>query len=199
MFPETGEPPKTIMVTSATRGEGKSFVTSNLAVSIASSIDEHVLLIDCDLHKPSIHQIFRCANDKGLSSFLTHGGPLSSFMIKTGLNKLTIIPGGKTPNNPSELISSEQMRRLISEAKMRYEDRYILIDTPPTLITSETNALAKHVDGILLVVKHGYTRKDHIQEIVDTHGKEKILGVVYNFVKDRFGRNYQNNSIYGYT
>ncbi len=198
LFPESGNPPRTIMITSASRGDGKSFVASNLAVAIASSIDEHVLLLDCDLHKPTVHSMFGLENDKGLSTYLSQGGPLSSFMKKTFLEKLTILPGGPLPVNPSELISSEQMRRLINEVEARYNDRYILLDTPPPLVTSETNALAKHVEGILLVVKHGYTQKDKIQDIIDIYGREKILGVVYNFAKGKFGFKYASQYGYGY-
>ena len=194
LFPESGNPPRTVMVTSTSRGDGKSFVASNLAVAIASSIDEHVLLMDCDLHKPTVHSIFGLENDKGLSTYLSQDGSLSSCMKKTFLDKLTILPGGPLPVNPSELISSEQMRLLINEV----EDRYILLDTPPSLITSETNALAKHVEGILLVVKHGYTQKAKIQDIIDIYGREKILGVVYNFAKGKFGFNYTSQYGYGY-
>lgn len=198
LFLESGDPPRSIMVTSTSHGEGKSFVASNLAVAIASSIDDHVLLVDCDLHKPTVHSMFGLANKKGLSNYLTQGGPLSSFMVKTFLEKLTVIPGGTRPSNPSELISSEQMRRLIEEVEVRYNDRYILLDAPPPLITSETNALAKHVDGILLVVKHGHTQKDRIQDIIDLYGREKILGVVYNFARGKFGLDYGYKYRYGY-
>ncbi len=198
LFPESGNPPRTIMVTSTSHGEGKSFVASNLAVAIASSIDEHVLLVDCDLHNPTIHTMFGLKNNKGLSTFLTQDKSLSSLMKKTFLRKLTVLPGGPPPANPSELISSEQMRRLVNEVKARYDDRYIILDAPPPLITSETNALAKQVEGILLVVKHGYARKDRIQDIIDIYGREKMLGVVYNFAKDKFGLNYSDKYRYGY-
>lgn len=198
LFPESGDPPRTIMVTSTSHGEGKSFVASNLAVAIASSVDEHVLLVDCDLHKPTVHSMFGLENNKGLSTYLTQKGSLSSFMAKTFLEKLTILPGGPPPINPSELISSEQMRRLINEVEDRYDDRYILLDAPPPLITSETNALAKHVEAILIVVKHGYTQKERIQDIIDIYGKEKIFGVVYNFAQGKFGFNYEYKYGYGY-
>jgi exopolysaccharide/PEP-CTERM locus tyrosine autokinase len=198
LFSESGDPPRTIMITSTSHGEGKSFVASNLAVAIASSIDEHVLLMDCDLYKPNVHSMFGLENDKGLSTYLTQNGSLSSFMVKTFLEKLTVLPGGPPPVNPSELISSEQMRQLINEVENRYNDRYILLDAPPPLITSETNALAKHVEGILLVVRHGQTQKDRIQDIIEIYGREKILGVVYNFARGKFGLDYDYKYRYGY-
>ncbi len=198
LFPESGNPPRTIMITSTAHGEGKSFIASNLAVAIASSIDEHVLLLDCDLHNPTVHTMFGLENDRGLSTYLSHGKALSSLLKKTFLPKLTILSGGPLPSNPSELISSDKMRKLIIEAEARYEDRYILLDAPPPLITSETNALAKHADGIILVVKHGYTQKNHIQDIIDIYGRDKILGFVYNFAKDKFGFQFGNKYKYGY-
>ncbi|MFO7754295.1 MAG: polysaccharide biosynthesis tyrosine autokinase [Desulfobacteraceae bacterium] len=199
LFPETGYPPRTIMVTSTCQGEGKSFVAANLAVAIASSIDEYVLLVDCDLRHPSVHSMFDLENNEGLTTYLTQGVPLSRVLVKTFLPKLTVLPGGTPPANPSELVSSEQMRRLIREAKTRYDDRYVILDAPPPYITSETNALAKHVDGILLVVKHGLTRKDRIKDIIDIYGKEKIIGVVKNFAKGRFGLGYGYKYKYGYS
>jgi len=199
LFPESGYPPRTIMVTSTCQGEGKSFVAANLAAAIASSIDEYVLLVDCDLRHPSVHSMFDIENNDGLATYLTQGVPLSRVLVKTFLPKLTVLPGGTPPVNPSELVSSEQMRRLIKEAEARYDDRYVLLDAPPPYITSETNALAKHVDGILLVVKQGLTRKDRIKDIIDIYGKEKIIGVVKNFAKGRFGLGYGYKYKYGYS
>ena len=190
LFPENGNPPRSIMITSSSPDEGKSFVAANLAVSIAQSIDEHVLLMDCDLRSPTIHALFGLSDILGLSDHLSSAKPLSSLLLKTFINKLTILPGGTIPQNPSELLSSEQMRRLIHEVKLRYSDRYIIIDTPPPYITSETNALARSVDGIVLVIRHGKTRKKDIQDIIDIYGKEKILGVVQNFAQKRPGYGY---------
>jgi exopolysaccharide/PEP-CTERM locus tyrosine autokinase len=199
LFPESGRPPRTIMVTSTCQGEGKSFVAANLAAVIASSIDEYVLLVDCDLRHPSVHSMFDIQNNHGLATYLTQGVPLSRVLVKTFMPKLTVLPGGNPPVNPSELVSSEQMRRLIKEAEARYDDRYVLLDAPPPYITSETNALAKHVDGILLVVKQGLTRKDRVKDIIDIYGKEKIIGVVKNFAKGRFGLGYGYKYKYGYS
>ncbi len=190
LFPEKGTPPRSIMITSPSPNEGKSFVASNLAISIAQSIDEHVLLMDCDLRSPTIHKLFDIPSPKGLSDHLLTGQPLSSVLKKTFLNKLTILPGGTIPKNPSELLSSGQMRRLIHEVKLRYTDRYIIVDTPPPYITSEGNALARQMDGIILVIRHGKTRKKDIQDIINIYGREKIIGVVHNFAERRLGQGY---------
>ncbi len=190
LFPENGLPPKSIMITSPSPNEGKSFVAANLAISIAQSIDEYVLLMDCDLRSPTIHTLFGMQSAEGLTDHLSTGRPLSSLLVKTFVDKLTILPGGAIPKNPSELLSSGQMRRLIHEVTLRYSDRYIIFDTPPPYITSEGNALSRQVDGIILVIHQGKTRKKDVQDIIDIYGKEKIIGVVQNFAKKRFGHGY---------
>nr|WP_321399835.1 polysaccharide biosynthesis tyrosine autokinase [uncultured Desulfobacter sp.] len=200
LFPEKGNPPKTIMVTSASPHEGKSFVAANLAVSIAQSIDEYVLLMDCDLRSPTIHTSFGYdGKEPGLSDYLAKKLPLSSVLKKSSVNKLTILPAGQIPANPSELLSSDQMRRLLHEVKLRYNDRYIIVDTSPPYITSETNAIARFVDGIILVIRQGKTRIKEVADILDIYGREKILGVVTNFSKKTVGYGYgYHKSGYGY-
>lgn len=195
LFPEKGNPPKCIMITSSSPGEGKSFVAANLAVSLAQSIDEYVLLMDCDLRTPTVHTMFGCGEREGLSEYLSQEKPLSSLLVKTFMEKLTILPAGKTPPNPSELLSSEQMRRLIHEVKLRYSDRYIVIDTPPPYLTSETSVISRQVDGIVIVIRKGKTRKKEVLDIIDLYGKEKILGAVYNYSGKKFGYKYGK---YGY-
>lgn len=192
LFPVSGKPPRTILVSSAVPGEGKSFVSANLAISIAQNIDEHVLLMDCDIRKPCLHQRFGFDDVPGLSEYLSQGKPLSSLILKTYLNKLSLLPAGRPPHNPAELLSSEPMTELVSEVKERYTDRYIIIDSPPPKYTSETSALARHVDGIVIVVSAGKTPRGLVEELVASIGKEKILGVVMN----RF--DYRGSRYYGY-
>ena len=182
LFPDKGEPPRTIMITSSAAGEGKSFVAANLAVTMANSIDEYVLLMDCDLRRPTIHKIFGLPdNTPGLTEYLTRGTPLPHLLKKIMLDKLSILPCGTPPPNPSELLSSEQMRKLLQEVRARYQDRYIIIDSPPPYVTAEANALARQVDAIVIVVKTGYSKKRDLKDLVDTYGREKILGVVKNY------------------
>jgi capsular exopolysaccharide synthesis family protein len=181
LFPKTGEPPRSIMVTSAIPGDGKSFVAANLAISIAQGIEEHVLLMDCDMRRSSIHTRFGF-NDgvAGLSDYLASKKPLESLLKKTVVDKLTILPGGAMPQNPSELLSSQAMKELLKETKSRYSDRYIIVDSPPPQLTAETTALANYIDGIILVVKYGSTPKDLIKDLLEKLGREKVLGVVMN-------------------
>jgi exopolysaccharide/PEP-CTERM locus tyrosine autokinase len=180
LFPHDSKPPRTIMVTSALPGDGKTFVSSNLAISIAQNINEHVLLIDCDLRMPDIHKMFGYKNVKGLAEYLNNSYELKDLFLKTMVNKLTLLPGGDPPPNPSELISSQKMSHLIKEVRSRYRDRIIVIDSPPPALTAETQVIAEQVDGILLVVKYGKTPRELVSHVVDQFGKEKLLGVVFN-------------------
>ena len=190
LFPVSGKVPRSIMVTSAVPDEGKSFVSANLAVSIAQSIQEHVLLVDCDMRKSSLHKLFGFGDVPGLSEYLSNDKSLSSVLLKTKVKKLSILPGGKLPQNPAELLSSRQMSKLLKELKDRYSDRYIVIDTPPPIITAETSALSRQVDGILLVVTYGSTPRKMVMDLIENLGKEKILGVVFNKFDMKLSRYY---------
>jgi protein-tyrosine kinase len=186
MFPAEGKSsPRTILVTSALPGEGKSFVSSNLALTIAQNIDKHVLLIDCDMRRPTIHKLFGYENVPGLSNYLVGERALPDLLIKTGNNHLSILPGGPVPPNPAELLSSNRMLALLREVRARYDDRYIIIDSPPPHLTAESKALAQFVDGIILVLKLGQTDRDIVSKLVDNFQKEKILGVVTNWLNRR--------------
>ncbi len=180
LFPISGNPPKIIMVTSLLPDEGKSFVASNLAVSIAQDINKHVLLVDCDLRKPTISNNFGIKQEPGLSDYLTGDTSLHKLLVKTDIEKLTILPSGKAIENPSELLSSDKMKKLIKEIRDRYEDRYVVIDSPPPQITSEAMVLARFVDGVLLIVAYGSKKVKDLNLLIETIGREKILGVVFN-------------------
>jgi exopolysaccharide/PEP-CTERM locus tyrosine autokinase len=180
LFPESGKMPRSVMVTSVGPGEGKSFVAANLAVSVAQHVNWNVLLIDCDLRRPSVHRQFGFQNVAGLSDYLANGTDLQPLLLKTGIEKLTILPAGKPPDNPSELLSSERMAALLDEAATRYKDRLIILDSPPPKMTAESGALAKYVDGVLLVVKYGSTPKDAATDLIRKLGRNKILGAVIN-------------------
>ncbi|MBW2002343.1 MAG: polysaccharide biosynthesis tyrosine autokinase [Deltaproteobacteria bacterium] len=172
--------PKAIMVTSTFPGEGKTFVSSNLAVSFAMGMNENVLLIDADLRRPSIHDMFGYSNEYGLSEHLQGEKTIPELLIKTKIANLSLLLSGETPSNPVELLSSKKMGEFIKESKDRYQDRFIILDVPPSQLTAETNVIANHVDGIILVVKNGKTPRAVIQQTVENLGKEKILGIIFN-------------------
>ena len=180
LYPVTGNPPRSVMITSPMPGEGKSFVAANLAISVALNINRHVLLMDCDLRRPSVHSRFGFEDVPGLSDYLSNGVPLSDLLLRTSVDKLTILPGGQPPDNPSELLSSERMSELLAEATERYPDRLIILDSPPPALTAETSVLARWVDGVIIVIKHGKTPRDGVSNVIDNLGKEKIIGAVMN-------------------
>jgi exopolysaccharide/PEP-CTERM locus tyrosine autokinase len=190
LFPVAGMAPQSILVTSALQDEGKSFVSANLAVSIAMNINKHVLLIDCDLRKSDLHRLFGFGDVPGLSDYLTEHRSLESLLLKTTVEKLTLLPGGPVRSNPSELTSSERMSTMLEEVKHRYQDRLIVIDSSPPPLAAETSFLARQVDGIVLVVKYGKTSKEDVQDLMDTVGSDKILGVVINYLDMPLSRRY---------
>jgi protein-tyrosine kinase len=180
LFPESGRSPLLVMVTSALPGEGKSFVAANLAVSVAQHVNWNVLLIDCDLRRPSIHRQFGYQESPGLSDYLSNGISLQPLLLKTSIDNLTILPSGKPPGNPSELLSSNRMSALLKEVAARYNDRFIIIDSPPPRLAAESGALARLVDGIVLVVKYASTPREAVSDLIDKIGKDKVLGAIIN-------------------
>jgi exopolysaccharide/PEP-CTERM locus tyrosine autokinase len=187
---------KTILVTSALPKEGKSFITSNLAVSIARGFDKYVLLVDADLKRPSLHEFFEIDADKGLCDFLTdHQLELSSLIKKTKIEKLSLLPSGSCLENSSELLSSEVMSLFIQEIKNRYDDRHIIIDSLPAQF-SETLALVEKVDGVIIVVKSGKTNKELVAKTIDTIGKKKVIGVILNYGNLELKKYYKDYNMY---
>jgi exopolysaccharide/PEP-CTERM locus tyrosine autokinase len=190
LFPVSGTAPQSILVTGALPGDGKSFVSANLAVSIALNINKHVLLIDCDLRKPDIHRMFGFGEVPGLSEYLMEHHDFESLLMKTSVDKLTLLPGGSVPPNPSELMSTERMSALIEEVRTRYHDRLIVLDSPPPALAAETVFLARYVDGIVLVVKQGSTPREEVEDLVKSLGSDKIIGCVINQLDMQISRYY---------
>ena len=178
-------PPKTIMVTSATSGEGKTFVSANLAAGLARELHAHALLVDCDLRIPSLANLFGFSNGLGLSDYLRDGRKIADLLLKTGIEKLGLLPGGNVPENPTELVGSKKMEDLVQELKSRYNDRYVIFDSTPLLATSESEVLSKLVDGIIIVVKAGVTPRETVKQAISSLEKEKILGFVLNHLEFR--------------
>jgi capsular exopolysaccharide synthesis family protein len=183
------------MVTSAEPLDGKSLTAANLAVSIATGINDYVLLVDCDLRRPSLHRLFNLDNRAGIQEYLEGETSVAPFLTKTSLEKLTILPGYLPSTHPSELLCSNKMRDLVEELKTRYEDRFIIFDSPPGQFMAETSFLARMMDGVILVVRYGKTPAKRISETIENIGKERILGVVFNASLER-QRDYRYYSRY---
>ena len=204
LHPESGKPLRNVLVTSATPGEGKSFICANLGISCAQGLDHQGLLVDCDLRKPSLAKIFGLSNERGLVNYLRDNEDLSSLITEVGVDQLRILPAGVPPVNPAELLGSGMMEQLIQELGSRYDDRVVFFDSPPLQAASETAILAKYVDGVVLVVRWGAGRREHIKSLVELIGRDKIIAVVFNAYKSNvlddkvFGAyEYQHNYYYG--
>ncbi|MBU1710840.1 MAG: CpsD/CapB family tyrosine-protein kinase [Proteobacteria bacterium] len=180
LHPQEGRPPRVILVTSVAPGEGKSFVCANLGVTLATGLEQHALLVDCDLRRPTLAGMFGLKNDIGVVDHLMDGKDISHLIKKTSLDKLSIIPSGRPPVNPAEVIGSEKMVSLIEEVVNRYGDRYVLLDGPPMYAASETMVLAKFVDAIVLVVRWGVAGREQAKELIESLGRKKVIGIVFN-------------------
>jgi len=196
-------PPRTILVTSARAGEGKTLISANLAAGIAHDFNAYALLVDSDLRNPSLGNWFGISNGYGLSDYLVGRKEISELLFKTEIERLRILLGGTLQDNPTELVGSARMESLIKELKSRYSDRYIIFDSTPLLATSEPEILCKLVDGILIVVRAGETPRETVKQAIASLDKEKILGVVLNdlqFKSSGLTNRYfgSNDSYYGY-
>jgi len=180
LFQKDDQRPRTIMIASAFPGEGKTFVATNLAISMALGIDEYVLLVDCDFRQPSLHEMLGHPNREGLVDYLTGTKALPDLLIRTQIDKLSLLTSGNPSAKPSEWLSSYLMKEFLEEVKGRYQDRYIIIDTTPIQITVEPSVLATYVDGIIIVVLAQKSPREAIKRSIEKLGKKKILGIVFN-------------------
>ena len=170
-----------IMVTSALPGEGKTFTSINLAMSIAMEMDKTVLLIDADVAKPDVTGRLGVEAEKGLIDVLQDEGlTLPEVLLRTDIPTLTLLPSGSRHVHSTELLASERMRQLMLELANRYSDRIIIIDSPPLLLTSEARVLAGLVGQVVLVTEESRTPQHAVKEAVDMLDENEIVGIVMN-------------------
>lgn len=173
---------KTVMITSSTPGEGKSFISSNLAVAFAQN-DKKVLLIDCDMRLGRSHKIFEISNKRGLSNLIAKFNDDSGYeeyIQKTDIANLYVLPRGTVPPNPSELLASSKFEKILSDLKRVFE--YIILDAVPVNGLSDSLILSKIVDKTLIVSSYGYTDINDLEntkKALENVGA-KIAGVVIN-------------------
>ena len=171
---------RTIVVTSSEPGEGKTITSGNLALALAQS-ENKVLLIDCDMRKPSMHKNFRITNTYGISDILLQKQKVMDVAHCYNKN-LSIITSGKVPPNPAEMLASKAMTAFLKEMKEHFD--YIVLDTPPVQAVADAQILSTKVDGTLVVVRAGVTKKDEVQNTVNTLKKVNadIIGTVLHAV-----------------
>jgi len=158
-----------IMITSALPGEGKTFTAANLAMSIAMELDHTVMLVDADVARPSLLHKLGIPAARGLLDVLVDDSiDLSHVLLRTNVEKLTILPSGTQHARATELLASEGMTRLLEEMATRYADRIIIFDSPPLLVTTEARTLASHMGQVVMVVKAEGTAMSDVKHALAT-------------------------------
>lgn len=184
-----------IMVTSARPGEGKSFTSLNLAMSIAKERDKTVLLVDADVAKSSISRILGIETGAGVVDYLLDESmDLPEVMLRTNVPNLRLLPAGRRHIHSTELLASEAMQRLTEELAHRYSDRVVIFDSPPLLATTEASVLARWMGQVVMVVESEKTTKQELNESLSLLGDdEKVVGLILNKSRASLGTDY-----YGY-
>jgi protein-tyrosine kinase len=158
-----------VMVTSSLAGEGKTFVSINLAISLAMELDKTVLLVDADVSRPSILTRLGLPPSAGLLDVLTDPSlQVSDVMMRTNIDKLTILPSGKANGRATELLASDAMDRLLNEMATRYSDRIVVFDAPPSLPSTESRVLATYMGQVVVVVEADRTPQKSLQQAMAT-------------------------------
>ena len=196
LLSQAGEPPRTILITSAQSSEGKTTTTLNLAACLASSGGK-VVIVDCDLRRPSIMKTLTGTSEsQGLVEILTGHMSWQSASRTDLLKRVTIIPSGRIPPNPAELLGSQEMSNLLDTLAAEFD--YVLVDCPPILPVTDGVILSRVVDGVVLVVKGGVTPRKVVSDARHRLGAvgARILGVVLNDVDITGGDYYYYNRYY---
>jgi len=175
---------KSILVTSSVTGEGKSTISSLLAITAARK-GRRTVLIDCDIRRPAIHRLFQLERYNGLVEVIGEGMGYKDVVKKTSLENLDVITAGKLIPQPSELFNTSSIDTLIRELKFYYD--FLIIDSPPVIPVSDPMVLAQCVDGVILIVKAGETAREVALRSVEImkNNQANILGVVLNNAKNR--------------
>jgi protein-tyrosine kinase len=162
---DTDKPGNLIMITSSLAGEGKTFCSINLAMSIAMEIDHTVLLVDADVARPSVLRTLGLPPQRGLMDVLLDEKlDVADVMLRTNVDTLSILPAGTSNSRATELLASQTMSSLVFEIANRYSDRIIIFDSPPLLLTSEAHVLANHMGQIVVVVESETTTQHAVKE-----------------------------------
>jgi len=194
LLSSTEKPPKTILITSGQPGEGKTTTAVNTAISLAQ-LGASVLIIDCDLRKPSVHKVLGVDHVVGLSTYLSRRGELDDVIQKLPIANLSVLTSGRIPPNPAEMISSARMKEMLALLSERYD--HIIIDSPPLLKVTDPVILSTMADGVILVVHGGKSSRDVLrrtrQEL--SIAGARIFGVVLNNIDA--GEDGYDNYYYG--
>ncbi|MGM0258458.1 CpsD/CapB family tyrosine-protein kinase [Enterococcus sp. AZ102] len=180
---------KTLVITSSGPGEGKSTTSANLAVVFANS-GQKVLLIDADLRKPTVHKTFNLHNNMGFSNLLSTNEKIGDLVQSTTVPNLDILTSGPKAPNPSELLGSTRMEKVIEELKEVYD--FIIFDMPPIVAVTDAQIMASKVDGTLMVIREDVSRKESLYKARDLLNmvNANVLGAVYHGAKNATDQGY---------
>jgi protein-tyrosine kinase len=188
-----------MMVTSAKPGEGKTFTAINLAMSMASERDIHVLLVDADVQRPSVFQVLGLPPQKGLLDVLSDSNlNPADVLTRTNIRNLTLMAAGTPSLATTELLASQKMIDLMQDIATRYQDRIIILDAPPVLASSEPSVLALHVGQVILVVEAGKTSRRAVEQTLTYIGGCPNISIVLNKADSGSGRDEFGGYGYGY-
>lgn len=192
-----------IMVTSALPGEGKSFTAINLAMSLAMELDHTVMLVDADVTRPTVMTKLGLPQAAGLLDVLRGDKTeLADVLLRTNIDKLTLLPAGLAHERATELLASDAMTNLLHEMSKRYSDRIIIFDSPPLLLTTEARVLASHMGQVVIVVQAGKTLQSDVEHALSTIESCPIKLMVLNQVRTEglggYGYGYGHGLGYGY-
>ena len=188
-----------IMVTSSVPGEGKSFTAINLAISIAAELDNTVMLVDADVARPSVLRVLGLPAGPGLLDLLLDdSADLSSMLLKTNIDKLSILPSGTPHARATEMLASDAMTNLLRDMAKRYSDRIIVFDSPPLLLTTEARVLATHMGQIVMVVQAEKTLRSDVQDALATIEACPVKMMVLNQARTTSAGGYGYGYGYGF-
>jgi capsular exopolysaccharide synthesis family protein len=168
---------KVVMVASALAGEGKTLTAANLALTLSESYRRRVLIIDADLRRPTLHEVFEAPYISGLSDGLA-GDVDRRMSILQISSHLALLPAGRPSRDPMSALTSDRMRRLLAEAREKFD--WVILDTPPVGLLTDANLLSAMVDGAVFVISAGRTPFALLQKSVEAIGRDRVLGVVLN-------------------
>lgn len=190
----------TLMIASALPGAGKTFISLNLAVSMAQELDWTVLLVDADVTRPTLSRRLGVADAPGLVTLLEQEArEVSELVYKTSVPGLQVLPAGPSRPNVKELLGSQRMRSLVADLTERHDRRIVIFDSPPLLLTSEARVLASYVGQIVLVVEAGVTPRRSVLEAIETLDPTKAINLVLNKSRQKLGMgDYQYAGYAGY-
>ncbi|MEO5732831.1 MAG: XrtA-associated tyrosine autokinase [Rubrivivax sp.] len=188
-----------IMVTSALPGEGKSFTSINLAMSIAAELDHTVMLVDADVARPSVLRMLGLEPGPGLLDLLEGKADMSDVLLRTNVDKLTVLPSGRSHPRATELLASDAMEKLLDDMATRYPDRIIIFDSPPLLLTTESRVLASHMGQIVVVVQADRTLQSTVKQALATIEACPLKLMVLNKSRTGAGGAYGESYGYGYS